>query len=167
MCLPQICRNIPKLRKILDTAYSLGARKFVAENYYAFEVLKNYNDIEIASGSFIYTLNRYATAQLKELGVVWATPAIESSENNMIELVNNSSLPLVQVTSSLPPLFTSAVCIRDNDCANCNQQEKHFIIRKDGKEYLAISKNCQIQLFNKKPYIRKLLDGMYGFIEEK
>ena len=82
-------------------------------------------------------------------------------------LLKNSAIPLVQVISSYPALFTSAVCIRNNDCANCNQQEKHFTIKKDGKEYIAISKNCQIQLFNKKPYIRKLIDGMYGFIDEK
>lgn len=165
--LPQICRNIPKLKNIINIAYTLGARKFVAENYYAFEVLNNYRDIEIATGGFVYVLNRFATAQLKEIGISWATPALESSDDNMIKLVNNSSVPLVQVISSYPALFTSAVCIRDNDCANCNQQEKRFTIKKDGKEYLVISKNCQIQLFNKKPYTRRLLEGMYGYIEEK
>lgn len=167
LVLPQICRNMPKLKKVLATVYNLGARKFVAENYYAFEVLKDYADIEIATGSFIYVMNRFATAQLKEFGIKWCIPALESSENNMDLLVNSSALPLVQVVSSFPPLFTSAVCIRNNDCANCNQEEKRFNIKKDGKEYLAVSKNCQIQLFNKKPYIRKLIDGMYGFVDEK
>ena len=37
-----------------------------------------------------------------------------------------------------------------------------YKVEKDGKEYLAVSKNCQIQLFNKKGYTReKIKSNIY------
>ena len=165
--LPQICRNMVKLNKIIAELYDLGARLFVAENYYVFEIMRNYKDITLASGSFLYVMNSYATAQLKEMGIQWCIPALESSPENMVEIANNSSLPIVQVINGNPPLFTSAVCIRKNPCSSCNQQEKKFNLKKDGKEYLAVSKNCQIQLFNKKGYTReKIKASICGVIKK-
>ena len=165
--LPQICRNMAKLNKIIAELYDLGARLFVAENYYVFEIMKNYKDVKLASGSFLYVMNSYATAQLKEMGIQWCIPALESSPENMVEIANNSVLPIVQVINGNPPLFTSAVCIRKNLCSSCNQQEKKFNLKKDGKEYLAISKNCQIQLFNKKGYTReKIKASICGVIKK-
>ena len=164
--LPQICRNTTKLKQVIEKLYNLGARLFVAENYYAFEIMKPYKDITLASGGFLYVMNSYATAQLKEMNIKWCIPALESSPENMEEIANNSSLPIVQVTKGNPPLFTSAVCIRENACKDCNQKEKIYHLKKDGKEYTAISKNCQIQLFNKKPYSRdKIKANIYGIIK--
>ena len=128
--------------------------------------MKAYKDITLASGGFLYVMNSYATAQLKEMNIKWCIPALESSPENMEEIANNSSLPIVQVTKGNPPLFTSAVCIRENACKDCNQKEKIYHLKKDGKEYTAISKNCQIQLFNKKPYSRdKIKANIYGIIK--
>ena len=164
--LPQICRNILKLKQVIDKLYNLGARLFVAENYYVFEIMKNYKDITLASGSFLYVMNSYASAQLKEMGAKWCVPALESSPENMQEIANNTSLPIVQVIKGNPPLFTSAVCIRQNPCSACKQEERVYSLKKDGKEYTAISNNCQIQLFNKKGYSRdKIKSNIMGVIK--
>lgn len=164
--LPQICRNMQKIKQIIDGLYNLGARLFMAENYYAFEIMKPYKDITLSSGGFLYVMNSYASAQLKEMNVKWCVPALESSPENMEEIANNSPLPIVQVIKGNPPLFTSAVCIRPHPCSKCKQEEKRYNLKKDGREYVAVSKNCQIQLFNKKPYTRdKIKADLMGYIK--
>ena len=164
--LPQICRNIPTLEKVIAALYKAGVRRFVAENYYAFEVLKPYKDIKLAAGSFLYVMNSYAAQSLKDFGVFWGTLALESSPENMKEVIAHTPLPLAQVIKSYPPLFTSAVCLRKNDCKNCPRGEKTWTLKKDGKEYTVVSKDCMIQLFAKIAYERTPLDGVYGYIKE-
>ena len=164
--LPQICRNIKRLAKVLDMIYQAGARLFVVHNYYGFELLKKYKDIRVGAGSFLYVMNRYATESLKSFGAEWATPALESSPENMKILVENSALHLVQTICDFPPLFTSAVCIRRNDCKHCEGGTKVYNLMKDGREFTAISKDCQVQMFDNKPYERDLIDGMWGFVKE-
>ena len=63
--LPQICRNTGRLAAVVQSLYDAGARKFVAENYYAFEILRQYEGVQIGAGSFIYVMNHYATAALR------------------------------------------------------------------------------------------------------
>lgn len=165
--LPQICRNIKALRMVVDELYKSGARQFVAENYYAFEILKPYKGIKIAAGSFLYVMNSYAALALKEIGASWATLALESSPDNMKEVISCTPLPLAQVIKSYPPLFTSAVCLRKNACKDCPKGELRWNIKKDGKEYTIVSNDCMIQLFAKTPYERTPLIGIFGTIIEE
>ena len=162
--LPQICRDVAKLSAIVRDIYAAGARKFLVENYYGFEMLKAYPDIEIGAGSFLYVMNRYAAAELKELGAKFATLALESSADNMAEVIKNAPLPMVQITFARPPLFTSAVCIRRNDCAHCKRLDKQWLLKSGGHEYIAVSKDCQLQLFDKEPYERAPIAGAYAYI---
>ena len=145
--LPQICRNVAKLKKIVDACYDNGARKFIAENYYGFEILKKYDDIEIGAGSFIYVMNQYATVQLKEMGASFGIVAVESSSDNEEKVKTLASLDIIKQVDYKAPLFTSAVCIRKNECKNCKGGMKKYILKKDGKKYLAISKDCEVQVF--------------------
>lgn len=160
--LPQVCRNMPKLKETLERFYKKGARLFVAENYYGFQFLKEYDDIKIGAGSFIYVMNRYAAEALKEIGVDWCMPALESSADNMKELVKTSPVKLVQFINGYPPLFTSAVCVRDNDCAQCTKKSKQWFIKNNGKVYKVVSSNCEIKVYNSKPYQREAIEGMWG-----
>jgi len=164
--LPQICRNTKALKDTIDELYHQGARQFVAENYYAFAFLKHYKDIKVAAGHFLYVMNSYAAAALKEQGVAWATLALESSSDNMRQVINHTPLPLVQITKCYPPLFTSAVCLRKNACQDCPRGEKTWTLKKDSKEYTVVSKDCMIQLFAKTAYERSPLNGVYGYIKE-
>jgi len=147
--LPQICRNTKLLEKLIDEYYNLGARNFLVENYYGFELLKKYKDIKIGSGSFVYIMNEYATMQLKEIGVEWGVVAIESSLENTLKIDKASAIEIKEQVGYRVPLFTSAVCIRKNDCKNCKGGIKRFELKKDGRIYEAISKDCQVQVFRK------------------
>ncbi len=165
--LPQICRNIKGLRKVIHALYEAGIRQFVAENYYAFELLRQYKGVKIGAGSFIYVMNRYAAATLKEIGAAWGIPALESSPANTEELVQASPLPLAQVVYARPPLFTSAVCIRANACKDCHGGTKIYTLKKDGRIYEAVSRDCQVQVFAQNPYKRNLVPGIWAVIDER
>lgn len=147
--LPQICRNVDVLSKLVDKCYQLGARKFMVENYYGFEVLQKYKDIEIGAGSFIYVMNEYATLMLEEMGAKWCVVAMESSLDNTEKICEKSVIEVKKQVDYRPPLFTSAVCIRKNDCKNCKGGEMRFELKKDGRKYEAISKDCMVQVFKK------------------
>ncbi|MBP3687358.1 MAG: U32 family peptidase [Alphaproteobacteria bacterium] len=164
--LPQICRNTKRLKTVIESLYQAGVRHFANENYYGFEILKSYPDITIGALSFIYVLNSYAAAALKEdLGAAWGTLALESSPLNMAEVIKASPLKLAQVTNGFPPLFTSAVCIRQNTCAACDHLPKTYDIAKAGKHYKGVAKDCMVQLFSKEPYQRDALQDVWGVIE--
>lgn len=165
--LPQICRNMGKLSMIVKALYEKGARKFLAENYYVFELLKPYCDVQIGAGSFLYVMNSYAAAALHEFGAAFATLALESAPENMRAVAEHAVLPLAQVVKAYPPLFTSAVCIRPNACKDCTRGEKRYRLKKDGKEYTAVSKDCQIQLFANVPYERAAVFGVSYVISEE
>ncbi len=164
--LPQICRNMEKLAAVVRGLYERGARQFIAENYYAFELLKGYKDVRLGAGSFLYVMNSYATAALQEFGAAFATLALESSPENMREVAQHSALPVAQVVKAYPPLFTSAVCIRPNACKDCKRGVKTYQLKKDGKMFTAVSKDCQIQLFDNVPYERAAVEGVRFIIAE-
>ena len=164
--LPQICRNTNKLKQIIESFYQAGARNFAVENYYGFELLKNYPDMTIGALSFIYVLNSFAAAALKEYcHASWGTLALESSALNMAEVIKASPLKLAQVTNGFPPLFTSAVCIRQNQCAACDHKTKTYDIAHSGKHYTGVAKDCMVQLFSKEPYQRDALAGVWAIIK--
>ena len=144
-----ICRNVKLLSELVDECYKNGARKFVVENYYGFEVLKKYNDIEIGVGSFIYVMNEYATEELKNMGAKWCVVALESSVDNANKVCDGAVIEVKEQVDYKAPLFTSAVCIRKNDCKNCKGGIKRYELKKDGRKYEAISKDCMVQVFRK------------------
>ena len=165
--LPQICRNTGRLAAVVQSLYDAGARKFVAENYYAFEMLRQYEGVQIGAGSFIYVMNHYATAALRDIGAAWATLALESSAENMAETAAKALVPTVQAVFAYPPLFTSAVCIRPNACKDCSRGVKRYRLKKDGRTFTAVSRDCQVQVFDTRPYEREAVPGIWAVIDER
>lgn len=165
--LPQICRNTGRLAAVVQSLYDAGARKFVAENYYAFEMLRQYEGVQIGAGSFIYVMNHYATAALRDIGAAWATLALESSAENMAETAAKALVPTVQAVFAYPPLFTSAVCIRPNACKDCSRGVKCYRLKKDGRAFTAVSRDCQVQVFDTRPYEREAVPGIWAVIDER
>ena len=162
--LPQICRNTGRLAAVVQSLYDAGARKFVAENYYAFEMLRQYEGVQIGAGSFIYVMNHYATAALRDIGAAWATLALESPAENMAA---KALVPTVQAVFAYPPLFTSAVCIRPNACKDCSRGVKRYRLKKDGRAFTAVSRDCQVQVFDTRPYEREAVPGIWAVIDER
>lgn len=165
--LPQICRNTGRLAVVVQSLYDAGARKFVAENYYAFEMLRQYEGVQIGAGSFIYVMNHYATAALRDIGAAWATLALESPAENMAETAAKALVPTVQAVFAYPPLFTSAVCIRPNACKDCSRGVKRYRLKKDGRAFTAVSRACQVQVFDTRPYEREAVPGIWAVIDER
>lgn len=165
--LPQICRNTGRLAVVVQSLYDAGARKFVAENYYAFEMLRQYEGVQIGAGSFIYVMNHYATAALRDIGAAWATLALESLAENMAETAAKALVPTVQAVFAYPPLFTSAVCIRPNACKDCSRGVKRYRLKKDGRAFTAVSRDCQVQVFDTRPYEREAVPGIWAVIDER
>lgn len=165
--LPQICRNTGRLAAVVQSLYDAGARKFVAENYYAFEILRQYEGVQIGAGSFIYVMNHYATAALRDIGAAWATLALESPAENMAETAAKALVPTVQAVFAYPPLFTSAVCIRPNACKDCSRGVKRYRLKKDGRAFTAVSRDCQVQVFDTRPYEREAVPGIWAVIDER
>lgn len=165
--LPQICRNTGRLAAVVQSLYDAGARKFVAENYYAFEMLRQYEGVQIGAGSFIYVMNHYATAALRDIGAAWAKLALESPAENMAETAAKALVPTVQAVFAYPPLFTSAVCIRPNACKDCSRGVKRYRLKKDGRAFTAVSRDCQVQVFDTRPYEREAVPGIWAVIDER
>ena len=165
--LPQICRNTGRLAAVVQSLYDAGARKFVAENYYAFEMLRQYEGVQIGAGSFIYVMHHYATAALRDIGAAWATLALESPAENMAETAAKALVPTVQAVFAYSPLFTSAVCIRPNACKDCSRGVKRYRLKKDGRAFTAVSRDCQVQVFDTRPYEREAVPGIWAVIDER
>ena len=158
IALPIIGRNMNLWLKKIEEFKNCGFHKWEVANYWGLTVLKDEKDISFDAS--LYTLNSQAVLQAKKLGANLITVPLEASEKNIKELLKNAPLPVVMVVYQDVPLFTSAVCIRDNDCASCTRAEKWLKLKKDGKSYSVLSKNCQIMLFNDEPFVLSKIDNV-------
>jgi len=152
LALPAICRKnkMPAFAALVNALTAQGYRKWEIANYWGLEVLPE-NGIDLSFDSSVYTMNTQAAAMAKDLGAGRITLPLEDGLQNMHLLAQASSLPTVMVLYQDVPLFTSAVCLRSNDCRNCEQGEKWLTLKKGTTMYQALSKDCHIMLFSEKP----------------
>ena len=113
-------------------------------------------------------INTITTASIKT-GVTSILPttmtmSVEDTYANLQSLVASSSLPVVLNIYEDVALFTSAVCIRSNDCAACQGGVKRYELKKDGRTFEAVSHDCQVQVFDSKPYVREPIAEMAAYI---
>ncbi len=150
LSLPTVCRKPQVFAKLIKEAVEKGYNKWEAGNYWAIEMLKPYN-VDISFDTQLYMFNSEAVQESKNMGASKISFALEDTLENIEKLSQTSPLDTVFVVYQDVPLFTSAVCIRDNDCANCTREKKWLELTKDGKKYDALSEECQIMLFDKRP----------------
>ena len=67
--------------------------------------------------------------------------------DNKEKVIEKSVIEVKKQVDYRVPLFTSAVCIRGNDCKNCKGGIKRYELKKDGRKYEAISKDCMVSVF--------------------
>ena len=151
IALPAVCRKPQLYAKLIAELLAQGYKKWEIGHYWGLSVLPE-KGIDISFDASIYTLNTQAIEQAKEMDASRVTLALEDDLANMQALADISQLPLSMVVYQDTPLFTSADCIRSNDCKNCPQGEKWLNLKRDGKSYQALSKDCQIMLFSENPY---------------
>lgn len=151
LVLPAVNRRVGVWKPLIDKLLAQGYRKWTIGNYWGREVLPE-KGIDLAFDAPLYMFNTQAVAMAAEMGATRANLAIEDTVDNMKILTAQAALPLVLDMYADIPLFTSAVCIRNNDCKTCQRGVKWLQLRKEGREYEALSKDCQIMMFDKRPY---------------
>lgn len=150
LALPALERAPAKYAEPVRRLLEGGFRKWEIGNWWGLEMLPA-NGIDLSFDGSLYMLNTQAVQAAKEAGAGRITLSVEDCLNNMRALAENAPLPVVMPVYQDAPLFTSAVCIRANPCKSCPRGEKWLKLRHEGREYLALSKNCQTMLFAGRP----------------
>lgn len=150
LALPALERAPLKYAELVRKLLSGGYKKWEIGNWWGLEMLPEHG-LDLSFDGSIYMLNTQAIQAAKEMGANRVTLSVEDCLTNMQTLAEVSPLPLCLPVYQDTPLFTSAVCIRANACKDCPKGEKWLKLRHEGKEYLALSKNCQTMLFAGKP----------------
>ena len=151
IALPAVCRK-PRLytdiiRKLLDCGYY----KWEVANYWSLNVLP-IDRLDICFDSSLYMLNTQAISMATEIGASEITLSLEDIKLNICNVIEKSNLKTNLIIYQDIPLFTSVGCIRDNDCKVCPQGELWFDMQNKGQKYKALSRDCQMMVFDDKPF---------------
>ena len=151
LALPAVCRRVrdfePLIAKLIDGGY----KKWEIANYWGLSVLP-VKKIDLSFDNLIYMFNAEAVQMAKEIGATRITLAVEDTLPNLKTMAETAPLPVVFAVYQDVPLFTSAVCIRDNACKDCNRKPLWIELNRDGQKYRALSKDCQLMMFAEKPF---------------
>lgn len=151
IALPTICRKPALYADIIAKLLSMGYKKWEVANYWALEILP-IEQLDISFDSTIYMLNTQALALAQEIGISEASLSLEDIKLNICNLIKKSQIKTTLIIYQDIPLFTSVGCIRNNNCRECPRQSLWFDIEQDGHQYKALSKNCQMMVFDEAPY---------------
>ena len=150
IALPEVCRHPQIFAKIINSLLESGYKKWEVGNYWGLNVL-DAKKLDVSLSSSVYTLNSQAIETAKEIGIGRVCLSVEDINENIKSVVSNSSLNTCFIVYQDAPLFISAGCIRDNDCKNCKGGIEVVNLSKDGRNYTAVSKDCQLMMFNNNP----------------
>jgi len=150
LALPAVCRNIPKMKKIIDKLLAQGYCKWEIANYWGLAVLPE-KGIDLSFDTSVYMFNSQAVAMAKEFGASRVCLALEDCLQNWQDICAKAAVSVVLPVYQDVPMFTSAACIRSNPCKLCSRSEKWMHLTRDGKKYNVLSKNCQTMLFRNTP----------------
>ena len=150
IALPEVCRKPLVFDKIIKSLIDAGYKKWEVGNYWGLSALP-IEKLDVSLSSSVYMLNSQAVQNAKDFGVSRVCFAIEDTLGNIKVLNENTSLNTCFIVYQDVPLFISAGCIRDYDCKNCKGGTEVYELSKDGKNYQAISANCQLMMFNRLP----------------
>ncbi len=151
LALPTVCRRPHIFAELIKNLLAAGYKKWEVGNYWALDMLP-LQEVDLSFDTQLYMLNSEAMEEAKAIGAEKVSFAIEDTLDNIKQLTEVAPLKTTFVVYQDAPLFTSAVCIRENDCRLCSRKEKWYDLSRDGKKYQALSKDCQIMLFDKNPF---------------
>ena len=149
--LPAVNRRTNAWKTLIDKLLAQGFRKWEIGNYWGRSVLP-VKGIDLSLDASVYVFNTQAAAMAAELGASRVTLAVEDTLENMRKLAERAPLPVVMEVYGDVPLFTSAACIRSNPCKSCPRGERWMPLRREGRDYDVLSKDCQTMLFDRRPY---------------
>lgn len=151
LALPEVCRQPKLFEPLIKSLVENGYHKWEIGNWWGLEILPA-TGLDISFDAAIYMLNSQAIEAAKNLNISEITLSLEDNKVNICNLLEKSQIKTTVVMYRDVPLFTSACCIRDNDCAHCNRQPQWFNLDREGHKFKALSENCQIMVFDEKPF---------------
>ena len=151
IALPTVCRKTKDFDPIINKLIEAGYKKWEISNYWGLSVLP-LKKIDLSFDNLIYMFNLEAMQMAKEINISRVTLPIEDCLSNLYETAQAAPLPITMIVYQDVPLFTSAVCIRENSCKECSKKTEWLELEKDGVRYKALSKNCQLMLFNERVF---------------
>ncbi len=151
IALPAVCRKTSDFEQIINRLLDSGYKKWEIANYWGLSALP-IKKIDLSFDNLIYMFNQEAIQMAKEMRASRVTLAIEDTLPNLENLSFTTPLPISMVVYQDAPLFTSAVCIRDNNCKDCDRKPQWISLQKDGLTYQALSQNCQLMMFADKAF---------------
>ena len=151
LALPAVCRRVKDFEPLITKFLDAGYKKWEIANYWGLSVLP-IKKIDLSFDNLVYMFNTEAIQMAKENGASRVTLAVEDVLSNLKNLALSSPLPVAMTVYQDVPLFTSAVCIRDNSCKECSRKPLWIDLTKDGQKYQALSKDCQLMMFAHKPF---------------
>jgi hypothetical protein len=149
--LPSVCRHPALFADIISRLIDGGYNKWEVANYWALEALP-IEKLDISFDTSIYMLNTQAISMAQKIGASQVNLSLEDIKTNVCNIIEKSPIKTELVIYQDTPLFISVGCIRNNDCKICKQGEKWFELEKDGQKFEALSRDCQIMLFDNRPY---------------
>lgn len=150
LALPTVCRHPQRFRPLVDKLLEEGYRKWEIGNYWGCGFLPE-TGIDLSFDAPLYMFNGEAVRAAASLGAGRVTLPVEGTENHLKEICSAAVLPVTMIVYQDVPLFTSADCIRTNPCSKCQRGEKWLILTRNGVRYEALSRDCQIMLFDRRP----------------
>ncbi len=151
LSLPVVCRNPEIFAQTIQNLIDNGYHKWEVSNYWALNLI-DASKYDVTFSPMIYTLNTEAFLMAQKIGAKRVSFALEDTLENIKNLIDVSPLETSLVIYQDAALFTSAVCIRNNDCAHCTGQKKWLELQKDGRRFMALSVPCETMLFDKSPF---------------
>ncbi|MBO6282195.1 MAG: U32 family peptidase [Alphaproteobacteria bacterium] len=151
VALPAVCRKPHLYADIIERLLAGGYHKWEVANWWALNILP-VERLDICFDSSLYMLNTQAISMATEIGASQITLSLEDIKLNVCNLIEKSNLKTSLIIYQDIPLFTSVGCIRDNDCKVCPQGELWFDLQNQGQKFKALSRNCQMMVFDGKPF---------------
>lgn len=151
LALPAVCRRPTLFTSLIDKLLTMGYSKWQVANYWSLEILP-IERLDISFDSSLYMLNTQAISMAQKIGASTITLSLEDIKSNICSLIKKSPIETELIIYQDIPLFTSVGCIRNNDCKVCPQGEIWFDLTRDGKKYKALSRDCQMMVFDNQPY---------------
>ena len=158
LALPVINRN-ETLKPVISKLIEAGFSKWQVGNIGGFGLLPA--GLDISTDDTLPVLNTQSLAELFEIGATRVAFSVEDTKENISKLLNSDSRTELVIYQDTP-LFISADCIRENECAVCTRARQEWEIADvKNNKYKVISENCLTTVLKNEPYyIGHLLNGL-------
>ena len=136
--LPSFCpeQYLNNLRKMIKDAYERKIRRFRVTGLFAFDLLKEYTDIQIFTGMPLPVCNSLAVQELADHGASKIQGWLELEREALTDLVQKSVLPVEIYRYGRPPLLATRAYIATQGEIK-DARSNQFVVREDKRTHIA------------------------------